>query len=261
MIPKIIHYCWFGGAKKDKLSKQCIKTWHKKLKDYEFIEWNESNFDVESVPYVKQAYEAKRWAFVCDYVRFWAVKTRGGVYLDCDVKVLKPLDPLLDCEAFTSFEGAHKPERPMIEAAVFGSAPNGKWVSDILRYFDGKSFIDSTNGDYRSFVLPRPVADITIEKYGLVPNGEFQQLDGITVYPKEFLSPLNGDTKENVLSEKSYTIHLFNNSYALSKERQIHNQLVNKYGKTKAKIIMIVFHPISALKINKTIRNNNKDTK
>lgn len=128
MIPKIIHYCRFGKKVKDKLSVDCIKTWKKNLKAYDFVEWNESNFDVTANVYVKAMYEAGLYAFVADYARFYVLNTKGGIYLDTDVEVYKSFDPFLDCKAFTSFEGAHTEARPMLEMAVMGSEPHGKWV-------------------------------------------------------------------------------------------------------------------------------------
>lgn len=258
MIPKIIHYCWFGGKEKDKLSKECIKTWHKHLKGYEFKEWNESNFDINSSEYVKQAYAAKKWAFVVDYVRFWVLKNYGGIYLDCDVKVYKDFTPLLDCEAFTSFEGAHSEKTPKLEAAIMGTVPNGKWISDMFTYFAEKRFVDRPNGDYDDIVIPRPIADMTIEKYGLVPNDTYQELDGLVVYPRKILSPLNGETKENFTCEESYSIHLFNWSYCPDNEVRTYQRFMNKYGRKKGKALMMICHPFMSLKLRKRPKEGKK---
>ena len=96
MIPKKIHYCWFGRNPKPKLAQKCMQSWHKYCNDYEIVEWNEDSFDLEAAPlYVKQAYEAKKWAFVTDYVRLYALYYHGGIYMDTDVEVLKSFDPFL----------------------------------------------------------------------------------------------------------------------------------------------------------------------
>ena len=103
-IPKVIHYCWFGRGKLPKLAKKCIKSWKKYLPDYKIIEWNEDNFDINSNQYVREAYEAKKYAFVSDYVRLYALYNYGGIYMDTDVEVIKSLDEFLIHEAFSGFE-------------------------------------------------------------------------------------------------------------------------------------------------------------
>ena len=104
MIPKIIHYCWFGGKELPELAKKCIASWKKYCPDYEIIRWDESNFDLESCQYVKQAYQSKKYAFVTDYVRLYAMYTQGGVYMDTDVELTKNLDKFLDHQGFSGFE-------------------------------------------------------------------------------------------------------------------------------------------------------------
>ena len=104
MIPKIIHYCWFGGKPLPELAQKCIASWKKYCPDYEIKEWNESNFNLNSCDYVREAYEAKKWAFITDYVRLYAMVTEGGIYMDTDVEVIKPLDPFLKHKAFSGFE-------------------------------------------------------------------------------------------------------------------------------------------------------------
>ena len=115
-IPKKIHYVWMGGKEKPKAIKKCMKTWKKYLKDYEIIEWNEHNFDINSHPFVKKAYENKKWAFVSDYVRAYAIYNYGGIYLDTDVFVIDNIDQLLDNKAFVGYE---HPDYPF--TAVFGA--------------------------------------------------------------------------------------------------------------------------------------------
>ena len=110
-IPKIIHYVWVGNNEKPKDIKRCMETWKKHLKDYEIIEWNEKNFDIDSNKFVKEAYEARKWAYVSDYIRAYAIYNYGGIYLDTDVLVVESLDSLLDNRAFVGYENPQYPYR------------------------------------------------------------------------------------------------------------------------------------------------------
>ena len=126
MIPKTIHYCWFGGNPLPKLAKKCIKSWKKYCPDFEIIEWNEANFDISSAPlYVRQAYEAKKWAFVTDYVRLYALTSYGGIYMDTDVEVIKPLDFFLNHDAFSGFESEKS-----IPTGIMASKKGNIWVKE-----------------------------------------------------------------------------------------------------------------------------------
>ncbi|MEI3219550.1 MAG: glycosyltransferase [Lachnoclostridium sp.] len=108
MIPKVIHYCWFGRGKMPELANKCIESWKKYCPDYEIIEWNEDNFDINCCPYVKEAYESKRFAFVTDYVRLYAMYTQGGIYMDTDVEVLRNLDEFLIHQGFWDSSQKHR---------------------------------------------------------------------------------------------------------------------------------------------------------
>ena len=132
MIPKKIHYCWFGGKKLPKSVEQCIKTWKKQLPDYEIIEWNGNNFDINVCPFVKQAYENKKWAFVSDYARIYALYNEGGIYFDTDVKVLKNIEHIIDKDMVLGYE----------DSGFFGTAfisvkeKHNKHIKEILDYYN-----------------------------------------------------------------------------------------------------------------------------
>ena len=126
-IPKIIHYVWVGNNEKPKDIKRCMETWKKHLKDYEIIEWNEKNFDIDSNKFVKEAYEARKWAYVSDYIRAYAIYNYGGIYLDTDVLVVESLDSLLDNRAFVGYEN---PQYPF--TAVFGAEKNHPFIIMII---------------------------------------------------------------------------------------------------------------------------------
>ncbi len=199
MIPKIIHYVWVGGNPKPKNIKRCMKTWQKHLQDYQIIEWNEDNFDIHENKYVEQAYKAKKWAFVSDYIRAKAVYEMGGIYLDTDVLVLVNLESLLNNRAFVGFEN---PANPF--TAVFGAEKHHPLLKDMLAYYDDRNFSFDHN-DQLAGVNTVSVSDILKTKYQAQPNNKEQVLSsGIHVYPDGILcNP----------SPKSKTIHVFTGTW------------------------------------------------
>lgn len=136
MIPKIIHYCWFGHNEKPEIIKKCIESWKKFCPDYEIRECNESNFNINIYPYVKEAYDAKKWAFVSDVARLWLVYTYGGIYMDTDVELLNNIDDLLEYKLFMSFES----ERGINTGLGFGAEKNNQLVKQILEDYKDKQF-------------------------------------------------------------------------------------------------------------------------
>ena len=138
-IPKIIHYCWFGGGAISPENRKCMESWEKYCPDYKIIEWNEQNFDISKNRYVQQAYEAKKYAFVSDYARLAVVYEYGGIYLDSDVEVLKSFDPLLDLPYFVGAENAGT-----IEAAIIGAEKGCDWIKACLDYYKGRNFIQES---------------------------------------------------------------------------------------------------------------------
>lgn len=211
MIPKTIHYCWFGGNPLPKLAKKCIKSWKKYCPDYEIIEWNEDNFDISSAPlYVRQAYEAKKWAFVTDYVRLYAMTTFGGIYMDTDVEVVASLDPFLSHQAFSGFES-----NGFIPTGLMACEMGFSLFLEFLQYYDTAKFIkDDGTLDMTTNVII--MTDICLQ-HGLIPNGQFQEVAGFALYPPEVFCPMdNGSGKLN-MTDQSVAIHWFNGSW-LTKE-------------------------------------------
>lgn len=140
MIPKIIHYCWFGGNPLPELEQRCLASWHQHMPDWEYKWWNEDTFDISSAPlYVRQAYEARKFAFVSDYVRLWALEQYGGLYMDVDFMVYRPFDDLMDrYAAFAGYEGS---KRQPVMQGVIASEPHGAWVTDMLSTYKCREFI------------------------------------------------------------------------------------------------------------------------
>ena len=213
-IPKIIHFCWMGGNEKPDDVKAYIKTWAEYLPEYEVVEWNESNFDLHYNRYVKEAYESRKWAFVSDVVRLYALYEYGGIYLDADVEICKPLDRFLAHKAFSSFqlplEGMTEP--PFIPTGLMASEKGGQWVGELLAAYKERTFI-LPDGSLDLLTNPRPITQHTEETYGLVRNDEFQDLDVVTLYPSEYFCAKNWKTKALARTENTYAIHHFAGSW------------------------------------------------
>ncbi|RVU70534.1 MULTISPECIES: glycosyltransferase family 32 protein [Lactobacillus] len=199
MIPKIIHYVWVGRNPKSPLIEECIATWRKKLPDYQIIEWNEDNFDMHENRYIEQAYAAKKWAFVSDYIRARAIDEQGGIYLDTDVRVVDKLDPLLNHQAFIGFEN-----QDYLSAAIFGAEKGHPLMKDILDYYQDRDFEFDQNNQMAG-VNSLSVTDILKKNYGLKTGNIEQELrTGIHVYPDGVLCNPSAESK---------TIHLFTGSW------------------------------------------------
>jgi len=199
MIPKKIHYVWVGGKEKPKDIQKCMDSWKKKLNNYEFIEWNENNFDINSHPFTKSAYEAKKWAYVSDYIRMYALYNEGGIYLDTDNLVLESLDKFLNDRAFVGFENKDYPY-----TAACGFEKKHPLVKKILDYYEGREFEFDSN-DQMKAVNTKIVSDILIKDYKCKLNNEEQMLkDGIHVYPDYILCNPSGE---------SSVIHIFTGTW------------------------------------------------
>ncbi len=200
MIPKKIHYVWVGGNPKGKDIQKCMKSWTKHLKGYEIIEWNEQNFDIDSHPFLKKAYAAKKWAFVSDYIRAYVIYNEGGIYLDTDVILLDNFDSFLSHRAFVGFENESSPF-----TAVFGAEPKHPFVKKMLDYYDNIN-MDFSFGDNNTI----SVSNILINEYKCKVNNEYQELnDGLIVYPDGILCNPSKD---------SVSIHVFTGSWLTNKK-------------------------------------------
>lgn len=214
MIPKIIHFCWFGGNKMPPLAKKCIRSWKKFCSEYEIIKWDETNFDISKSPtYVQEAYNAKKWAFVTDYVRLWALFKYGGIYMDTDVEVIRPLDIFLTESAFSGFE--NNTQIPTgIMAAEKGHTLFRKWLDD----YDVRHFINEDG----SMDMTTNVVAITssMKDSGMLFNNTKQTVNGMTFYPNDFFCPKEFNTGIIRVTSNTYTIHHFNASWQDKKMRK-----------------------------------------
>ena len=201
MIPKIIHYCWFGHGEMPQLVKDCIASWHKHMPDWDYKLWNEEAFDVSRNAYAKEAYEAGKYAFVSDYVRLLVLKTEGGVYLDTDVEVFKPLDDLLDWKAFAGFEGSkHQP----MGTCVLASEPHGEWITEMFQAYNDRHFVKPDG----SMDMRTNVQFITsiMAANGFRQDGTEQDYRDLHVFPVDYFSPRH-TTGEYLRTENTYCEH------------------------------------------------------
>lgn len=215
MIPKKIHYCWFGGNPIPEKDKKCIESWRKYCPDYEIIEWNESNYDVNKNKYMSQAYEAKKWGFVPDYARLDIIYNEGGIYLDTDVEIIKPLDELLFDKGFAGFEGIE-----FISLGLgFGAEKGNPIIKKLLESYDDLLFINE-NGMLN--LTPSPTYSTeAMKKTGFMLNGIKQTIDGFTVYPKEYFCPRDYYTGKLSKTQNTYTIHWYNASWKTPHQKRM----------------------------------------
>ena len=217
MIPKTIHYCWFGHNPKPRLVVKCMKSWKKHCAGFQMIEWNEDTFDIESAPkYVREAYEAKKWAFVTDYVRLYALYCYGGVYMDTDVEVIKPLDRFLQSKGFSGFEDGES-----VPTGIIASEQCNLLIKEWLREYEDKRFV-LENG---SMNLETNVVAITrtMRERGLKLNNTLQEIEGFVFYPKEYFCPKSYEDGRIYKTRNTYTIHHFAGSWKTDEERIEHS--------------------------------------
>lgn len=223
MIPKIIHYCWFGGNPLPELAVKCIESWKKYCPDYEIKEWNESNFDLNMFPYAKEAYENRKFAFVTDVVRLYALYTEGGIYMDTDVEVLKPLDEYLKHKAFSGFE-----DEKLVPTGIMASEKGGIWAKENLEYYNDRHFVKE-DGSFDMTTNVNTITDYMLSK-GLVQNNTYQDFPNlITMYPKDYFCPKSYKDGKIYLTSNTATIHHFAGSWLTNKNAYYH-QLKRKYS-------------------------------
>lgn len=213
MIPKRIHYCWFGRGEKSELAKKCIESWKKYCPDYEIIEWNEDNFDINSNLYVKEAYENKKYAFVTDYVRLLVTYTYGGIYMDTDVEVIKSLDDYLHHEGVSGFENDSQ-----IQTGLMACREGFPLFGELLHFYDNVRFVNKDG----SLNLTTNVETITnmMIKHGFIPNGQYQEVEGFALYPSNVFCPEHSKLMNKDYMKDTATIHFFAGSWKSEKARK-----------------------------------------
>lgn len=210
MIPKIIHYCWFGRNPLPESALKCIASWRKFFPDYEIKEWNEDNFDVYSIPYTAQAYALKKYAFVSDYARFKILYENGGLYFDTDVEVIKSFDDILARGAFMGCE-LTAPSGAINPGLGLGVAPGLGLYKELLDKYSGLSFLN-TDGKPNLTTIVTHTTDLLIE-HGLKPTDQIQTVAGITIYPKDYFNPLDDNTGQLVITPNTHSIHWYSKTW------------------------------------------------
>ncbi|MBQ2236721.1 MAG: glycosyl transferase [Clostridia bacterium] len=206
-IPKVIHYCWFGKGEMPKLAKKCIKSWKKYCPDYEIVCHNEDNFDLLQNRYMREAYEAGEWAFVSDVARLKIIYDNGGIYLDTDVELIKPIDDLLKLDGFMGFD-----EKGIVATGLgFGAQKGNKIVSEFLKDYDNIPFA-LPDGSYDLTPCPDRNTE-SLKRLGMDVNNKNQKFMDMTFLPSEFLCPMDYYTGKKTITENTYSIHHYSASW------------------------------------------------
>lgn len=215
-IPKVIHYCWFGENSKPKLAEKCIKSWRRYCPDYKIIEWNETNFNVNQNKYCKQAYEAKKWAFVTDYARLAILYQYGGIYFDTDVEVIRNIDDLLKHCCFMGIENSDR-NIQVNTGLGMGAEKNCEIIREMLQDYEDIPFLKS-NGEFDITTCTVRNTNI-LKKYGYVEENCNQRVKGVEIFSSEYFSPMNMESGIVKKTKNTYSIHHYSLSWT-SKEHQ-----------------------------------------
>ena len=202
MIPKKIHYCWFGNNEKNKLVRKCIESWKRYCSDYEIIEWNEYNFDLKQHPYLQWCYDNKKWAFLSDFARLLIIKQNGGIYFDTDVELLKRPDEFLNAEAFYGFEN----DKNIATGLGFGAEANHRTINAMVEVY--MNLKENVDGSYPTVVCPALNTEAPTP-LGLQLNGKRQNVAGAEILPVDYLNPYDDQTGILKKTDNTISIHWY----------------------------------------------------
>ena len=227
-IPKIIQYCWFGGKLLPRSAEKCIASWKKFLPEYEIVRWDESNFDVNAIPYTREAYAAGKYAFVSDYARFWILYHHGGVYFDTDVEVINSLDDILSRGNFMGVEQQSYEKITVAPGLGIGVTPGNFLFGQMLEVYSRAHFLNDDGTPCLKNIVE--ITTEQLQKYGLRNISEIQECCGFTIYPKDYFCPIDYDTRELKITENTRTIHHYAESW-VPRSTRFKNALSRLFGK------------------------------
>ena len=240
-IPKIIHYCCFGGKPLPELAKKCIASWKKFLPDYEIKEWNEQNYDVRKIPYTAQAYDAKKYAFVSDYARFDILYQYGGIYFDTDVEVIKDLRPIIEKGAFIVVE---KGATHFLAAGLGIASPAASSIyREILDSYQNEYFLNE-DGTYNLKTVVTRVTDI-FKLHGFEEKDCVQHIAETIIYPSDYFCPKNYKIGELEITQNTFSIHHYDASWVDEYNKELQKEILSiykKYGNNFFSKIIIILH-------------------
>ena len=222
MIPRKIHYCWYGGKALYKLERRCMVSWKQCCPDYELVRWDERNLPSDLCEYAIQAIDAKKWAFVSDYVRVWALYHFGGIYLDTDVELLLPLDPFLNSPFTLGFESGNK-----IATSLIIATRQHPFLEALIEMYRELSFLQSDGSCNMTTNVDRVTK--LLANRGLIRNGREQVVDGISIYPQRYFSPIHLEERRTEQTGNTYAIHHYRASWMTPRQR-LHTQVARWIG-------------------------------
>ena len=219
MIPKVIHYFWFGEQPLSALAQKCIESWKKYCPDYEIKLWNEQNYDITKNQYMYETYKAKKYGFTVDFARLDVIYSYGGIYLDTDVELIKSLDDMLNNKCFMGFES----QKNVALGLGFGAEPKNDTIYALMQAYNNLNFI-LPNGELN--LRPSPgIQSEVMKKLGMIPDGSEQVINnGCHIYSKEVFNPCNLDTNKIELKQNTVSIHHYAGSW-LTKQNRINNKI------------------------------------
>lgn len=222
-IPRIIHYCWFGGSKMPKQMKKYISSWKKYCPDYQIFRWDESNFDFAENNYAREAYKNRKWAFVSDYARLKILFEHGGIYMDTDVEIVRPLDYFLQFPAFSGFEAEDR-----IPTGTMGAEKGNRWIEVLLRDYDSKKFV-KVDGSFDMMTNVELITNKTKSLYPIELNNTFQEFEDFVIFSIDWLCGINLATGAELRTVNTHTIHHYAGSW-LPLEKRIKKRIIRTLG-------------------------------